>query len=143
MMEWRRSRAAADDSVLREIERRRSVVLPRDYQETVLSHSGGVPARQLFMVRGTERVFSRLISAEADRHPNLLDALEWTDDIPGRKVIPFATDPFGNLLCFSYMTPTVFTVTYLDMESGASTPITASFTSFLEGLRAPQGGAGR
>lgn len=129
MINWRRGRAA-DESILQAVERKLGVTLPADYRKTILTNSGGVPDKRVFAVRGQERVFSRLLSAEADRHPNLVDALAWTEG-GSRRLVPFATDPFGNMLCFAYVTDDFCTVAFAEAESGEITPVSPSFTAFL------------
>lgn len=129
MINWRRGRAA-DESILRAVENKLGVTLPADYRKTIMTASGGVPDRRSFTAGGQERVFSRLISAEAGRHPNLVDALEWVEG-SGRRLVPFATDPFGNMLCFAYVTDQFCTVAFVEAESGEITPLSPSFTAFL------------
>lgn len=140
MIEWKRYRTVTDDSVIRAVEQRTGRRLPPEYVQTALTHSGGVPLQRLFTVQEQDKVFNRLISLSPDQHPNLLDALAWAEHIPGRTVIPFATDVFGGLICFSFLTASFYSVVWADTETGAVTPIAGSFTDFLECLKAQQGG---
>lgn len=129
MIEWRRGRPG-DESILRAVEEKMGIALPADYRRLILAQSGATPLPRIFTLRGRERVFDRLLSAEAAKHPNLADALEWTTDFD-RRLVPFAVDPFGNLLCFSYSTDTACTVVFADLESGEVNPVSMSFTGLL------------
>lgn len=140
MLEWKSYRTITDDSVLREVEQRTGRRLPPEYAALALTYCGGVPQNRIFTVCEQEKVFNRLISAAPDKHPNLLDALAWVENAPGRTIIPFATDVFGNLLCFSILTATYYSVVWLDMETGTSIPLSVSFTGFMDSLQPRQGG---
>lgn len=140
MLEWKSYRTVTDDSVLREVEQRTGRRLPPEYAALALKYSGGVPQNRIFTVCEQPVVFNRLISAAPDKHPNLLDALTWVEDAPGRSLIPFATDVFGNLLCFNCLTATYYSIVWLEMETGVTIPLDVSFTHFMDSLRDKRGG---
>ena len=61
-----------------------------------------------------------------------MDALEWIDS--DDKLIPFAIDPFGNIICFSYSGETDPSIAFAETESDSVYPVSSSFSEFLSNL---------
>ena len=141
MLEWKSYHTVTDDSVIRAVEQRIGRRLPPEYVDVAMQYSGGAPMPRVFTVCEQEMVFNRLISVAPDRHPNLLDALAWAEDAAGPRLVPFATDVFGNLICFSCPDATAYySIVWRSMEDGGVIPFSLYFPAFLDSLRPPRGG---
>ncbi|WP_250675813.1 SMI1/KNR4 family protein [Paraclostridium ghonii] len=78
------------------------VKFPKDYIEIVMKNDGGYPNPNRFDLNGNEEVFNNLLSFDKEDCSNIIDNY---NDVKNRlieKIIPFAEDPFGNLICFDY-----------------------------------------
>ena len=53
-------------------------------------------------MNGNEEVFNNFLSFDEEDSSNIINAYNDVKDRLIEKVIPFAEDPFGNLLCFDY-----------------------------------------
>lgn len=80
------------------------VKFPNDYVEIIMKNDGGYPKPNRFNVNGNEEVFNNLLSLNEEDSSNLIDTYNDVEDRLVEKVIPFAEDPFGNLICFDYRT---------------------------------------
>ncbi|ANY65695.1 1,3-beta-glucan synthase regulator [Paenibacillus sp. BIHB 4019] len=78
------------------------VEFPVDYIECVLENNGARVSPELFEVAGKEKVFGNLITYDQDDDEFIVNVFhDYVDTLP-EKVIPFAFDPGGNLICFDY-----------------------------------------
>jgi hypothetical protein len=101
-VKWR----SPDEPVTREtIERAAKelgVKFPLDYIECVMVNNGAHVSPELFEVEGKEKVFGTLITYDKDDDEFIVNVFkDYSDTLP-KKVIPFAFDPGGNLICFDY-----------------------------------------
>ncbi|MBW9154791.1 SMI1/KNR4 family protein [Clostridium estertheticum] len=78
------------------------IEFPRDYVECIMKNDGGYPRPNRFNLNGNEEVFNNLLSFDEEDSSNIMEAYNDVKDRLIRKVIPFAEDPFGNLICFDY-----------------------------------------
>lgn len=142
LVTWRWNEPPLKEGDVAKIERLWSEKLPGDYLECARLNHGGHPTPPCFdMPNRTQAVFNRLLpfSGKTDR----LD-LVWIqirDRLPER-VYPFASDPFGNYLCFDYR-DSVPSVVFWDHEramadpSEAITTVCRSFSDLLQRLYNP------
>ncbi|WP_147536291.1 SMI1/KNR4 family protein [Bacillus marasmi] len=78
------------------------VKLPLEYIEIAMNYNGAHVSPDLFQVDGKERVFGTLLTFDAEDDEYILEVFnDYKDTIP-QKIIPFAFDPSGNLICFDY-----------------------------------------
>lgn len=78
------------------------IEFPRDYVECIIKNNGGYPKPNRFNLNGNEEVFNNFLSFDEEDSSNIINAYNDVKDRLIEKVIPFAEDPFGNLLCFDY-----------------------------------------
>ena len=63
-----------------------------------------------------EEVFNNLLSFDEEDSSNMIDTYNDVKDRLVEKVIPFAEDPFGNLICFDYRTNKQPTIVFWEHE---------------------------
>lgn len=131
MINWRSYHRAENGTIIKEIESKFGISLPSDYTLIAINYDGGIPDKKIFTAGGKQRVFSRLISIQPNKHPNVLDALEWIDS---NNFIPFALDPFGNIICFYISNPREIEISYIETETQTVYSVSSSFGAFINGL---------
>ncbi|NPC92046.1 SMI1/KNR4 family protein [Bacillus sp. WMMC1349] len=78
------------------------VKFPLDYIEVAMNYNGGHVSHKLFQVEGKEKVFGTLLTYDNEGDEYILDIFnDYKDTLP-KKIVPFAFDPSGNLICFDY-----------------------------------------
>ena len=131
-------RAACDEAILA-AERELGVRLPGDFVAVARVHQGRTPSPAAFtLADGSNSILNDLLHFEpAVSLGNLCQTWRQVRELLPAGVIPFAGDPFGNLLCFDYRAsasapPVLF---WAHDEPGAALqPVAASFTELLERL---------
>lgn len=135
VIKWLFKDKPLDEKQIIEVEKLFGFQFPDDYKKCVLENNGGYPEPNIFDCDDgrIEVVFNNLISF-TDENQNIKMFYEFSL----QKLIPFATDPFGNLLCFDFRdnasSPKI--IFYNCEESGSTliTPVCESFTDLLERL---------
>jgi hypothetical protein len=134
--DWFAEDDPVDESAVNSVAAKWGVKFPTKYVRIAAKYNGGCPDRDIFDVDGRpECVFDYLLTV-----PNGI--VEWYDDTKDRLpdgVYPFATDPFGNAICFDYRTGPKPTIVFWDHEAVIDDPrqvlpIAESFTAFLKHL---------
>lgn len=135
---WKGTRKADSPELLREVEHKYGIRYPHAYELIVMEYNAGIPDCSDFAAAGLgERVFGRLISVNREDHPNILDAALWQNDRTSEiKRIPFALDPFGNMICFRYGENGSCAVVFIDHETGREFYLADTFEKFLDMLYA-------
>lgn len=78
------------------------VKFPKDYIEIAVKNDGGYPKPNRFDLEGNEEVFGNLLSFDEGDYSNIINTYSDIKDRLIEKVIPFAEDLFGNMICFDY-----------------------------------------
>ena len=125
-----------DESTVESVAEAWGVRFPKKYVRIAAKYNGGCPDRDIFDVDGRpECVFDYLLTV-----PNeIIECYDDTKDRLPAGVYPFATDPFGNAICFDYRKGPKPKVVFWDHEAAADDPrqvlpIAESFTAFLKNL---------
>ncbi len=124
-----------DEKQITEVEQLFGYKLPDDFKKCIVINNGGSPVPNTFDCDDGRigAVFNNLLSF-TDVNINIRMFSEYAP----QKLIPFARDPFGNLLCFDYSTSEKFPkVVFYDCEGTSSkviNPICDSFTELLDRL---------
>ncbi len=67
-----------------------------------MDYNGAHVSPELFQVEGKEKVFGTLLTYDSEDDEHILEVFnDYKDTLP-KKIIPFAFDPSGNLICFDY-----------------------------------------
>ena len=86
-----------------QVEKEMGVVFPLLFIETVRKYNGGRPLNNVFDTEKTaEHVFSNLLTFNTSENNSILAVYRDNVERLPQGVIPFATDPGGNYICFDY-----------------------------------------
>lgn len=124
-----------DEDKIIEVEELFGFKLPSDYKQCILKNNGAYPEPNVFDSDDgrIETVFNNLISF-TDTNINI----KMFHKFSSQKLIPFARDPFGNLLCFDYSkdeeAPPIIFYNTEESEIGLTSQVCNSFTDLLERL---------
>lgn len=102
-IKWKNRKDEINDNVIQEFEDRFGVKFPNDYIECIKCNNGALPEPCFFKVKGKERIFGELLSFETNSRGNIYNTYNRIKEALPKKVIPFATDPSGNFICFDYI----------------------------------------
>jgi cell wall assembly regulator SMI1 len=92
----------ADDSIS-QVEKEMGIVFPHLFVETVKKYNGGRPLNNVFDTEKTkERVFSNFLTFNLSENNSIISIYRENAERFPSKVVPFATDPGGNYICFDY-----------------------------------------
>ncbi|MFI8710098.1 SMI1/KNR4 family protein [Bacillus sp. NPDC077411] len=128
------------DEQIQQLEQYLSIKFPNDFIECVKQYDGGYPHPKIFDIQGQDgSAFSYLLTLDSESKFSILRAYEGIKDRLVDKVYPFATDPYGNFLCFDYRNdheiPTIVFWEHEEEEmEKAIFPVCSSFTELLNSL---------
>ena len=127
------------DEVVRAVESQLGVVFPSDYRTVVAEHNGGRPKPNAVEIPGRrEAVVERLVRLDAGGGEDVPSAAAVLKDRGQGRLVPFASDPFGNLFCFQFARNAPSAVVFWEHESGSVSTICQTFTDLLALLRPPR-----
>ena len=120
------------------------VKFPKDFVKVMMKNDGAYPKPNRFNLNGNEEIFNNLLSFSEEDSSNMIDTYNDVKDRLVEKVIPFAEDPFGNLICFDYRTSNQPTIVFWEHEKAfndkesAMSYLCESFTDLLLMLYEPK-----
>ncbi|ARZ63328.1 MULTISPECIES: SMI1/KNR4 family protein [Bacillus cereus group] len=135
------SKTPVTNEEIQAVEQYLNIKLPNDFVACVKKYDGGYPNPKVFDVPGQdENVFSDLLTLHIEDEYSIVQNYNSVKDRLVAKVYPFASDPFGNLLCFDYRNSTESpTVVFWEHEEEnieeAIYPVCSTFTELLASLR--------
>ena len=135
---WKYGNPASDEAI-RSVETQLAIAFPADYRAIVAQHNGGRPKPNAVDAPGKrEVIMERLMSVDAGAKDNVAAATLVARKRHQSNLVPFASDPFGNLFCFQVAGKTPSAVVFWDHESGALTGICKTFPELLGMLHEPR-----
>jgi hypothetical protein len=102
-----------------ELQRIFGITFPKDYLECIKDNNRGYPHPKVFYVGNNSEVFNNLLNCELDDTYGILAEYNAIKDRLPEKVIPFARDPFGNLICFNYRESSEPTIVFWEHETAS------------------------
>ena len=118
---------------IRDIESKLELTLPNEYKKILLSHHGARPDKKRFVTSTkTERVLKTFVPVTSDYEINLFSLIEWLNLPQG--VIPFASTPSGDYICFRYEQNEDPVIVLYHHEIYSFEHVTNSFNQFLQSL---------
>ncbi len=144
-IKWRSDNLPVTETDIVKLEGVVGIVLPDSYKEIVKSYDNGRPRPRCFDLKNREGVvFNSLLSFSIPGGDNIFEVYNRTKSDIGKRVLPFADDPFGNLICFDYREtdnnpPIVFWDHEADSDAGEESLkfVANSFDEFLDMLYEP------
>ncbi|WP_336769970.1 SMI1/KNR4 family protein [Bacillus bombysepticus] len=129
------------DSEIKKVEDYFSIKLPNDFIECVKKYDGGYPRPKVFDIPGLdESTFNDLLTLHIDDKYSMVQRYENIKDRLIKGIYPFASDSFGNFLCFDYrINPESPTIVFWDHEEEeveeSIYPVCSTFQELLDNLR--------
>lgn len=117
------------DELISKVESLYSIQIPDDLKSILKESNGGVPSKRLFDDgKSKKHEMKTLLSYNRSDIENVYSAFEVLKEIDS-KLIPFANDPAGNLICYDGSK-----VVYWNHETDEIEPIADSVTEFFDKL---------
>ena len=145
-IDWIASGGSVERAVIGRYGEQINVKLPKQYVEIALENNGAHPTFDVFDIKGREEaVLDSLLEFNPEAGPDIFQYYDIFKSNSGiDRVLPFARDPFGNLICFDYREtdsnpPIVFWDHEADSDAGEESLkfVANSFDEFLDMLYEP------
>ena len=114
-----------DVKQLEVIERYFNIILPRDYKNILNECNRGKPEPARFDISNRKECI-------IDYMINLEDIIKISNNIKDIKMIPIATDPFGNIVGYIISDNKIGSINFWNHEDKDITLVASSFKNFLE-----------
>ncbi len=102
-IQWLLPHKPVSEAEINQLGRAMGIAFPADYMECARLNHGGHPKPGLFDFEGhPEAVFDKLLSYDPSSKGYILAVYRFTRERLSGNIIPFANDPFGNLICFEF-----------------------------------------
>ena len=101
-IKWRSWDEPVTKEEVEHVGKKLGVKFPSDYIEVAMNYNGAHVSPELFQVEGKEKVFGTLLTYDNEDDEYILEVFSDYNDTLPKKIIPFAFDPSGNLICFDY-----------------------------------------
>jgi len=129
------------DESVSSVEKKFGVKFPVDYIDIIRNNDGGYPVPNRFNLQGNEEVLNNLLSFHEEDCCYIVNTYCDINERLVDKIIPFAEDPFGNMICFDYRNDDTNPIvvfwdnekSYTDKE-GAIYHICDSFSELIQSL---------
>lgn len=136
-IKWKYAGPSISEEDIRSLEGVLAVALPADYKSFILEHDGARPKpNAIDLPDGREVVMERLLRVEAGAKGNLPSAAKALKKQGEQSLVPFGSDPFGNLFCFKYSGKTAKAVVFWNHENSSTEKICGTFSELLKSLHA-------
>lgn len=131
-IKWKYAGPSISEEDLRSLEGVLAVALPADYRTFIREHNGARPKpNAIDLPGGRQVVMERLLRVEAGAKGNLASASEALRKQGELSLVPFGSDPFGNLFCFKYSGKTAKAVVFWNHENRSTEKICETFSELL------------
>ncbi|MFP7493403.1 SMI1/KNR4 family protein [Terribacillus saccharophilus] len=101
-VKWRSWDEPVTKKEVENVEETLGVKFPLDYIEVAMNFNGAHVSPELFRVEGKNKVFGTLLTYDNEDDEHIVEVFnDYKDTLP-EKIVPFAFDPAGNLICFDY-----------------------------------------
>ena len=127
-MNWKYKEPLKDKNVFKEIEDKYDIKIPDTLNRLVIDANGATPEKYRVMVNNTERVFASVLSYNRGDSDNVYTSL---DRFVKKGLLPFGTDPFGNIFCIELKSNKVV---FWNHELDKTVPAHSSLSTFINSL---------
>lgn len=131
-MNWKYVKPLKKTDSIYDFEESEKVEFPDSYIATVKKFNGGRPEKSIYDTDKTkERTIKSLLSFNDDDRETIRRTAENLKEELNGKYIAFASDNFGNLICFDKKD---MSVVFFDLETLNTEKIANDFSAFLDKL---------
>jgi len=136
---WKWTDLPLNKTTIEQTEKTLNVKFPNDYVKTIMKYNGGYSSIKYFNCGNKkDLVFDSLLNLKAGEDDvSLVETYNNIKDRLPNNIVPFASDPFGNFICFNFNDKPA-TVCFWDHEIAFSdvdksiTRLSSSFSEFLD-----------
>jgi hypothetical protein len=126
---WKYIKPLASETAIDEFEQENNIIFPSDLKSCLIKNNGGRPSKNIFDTEcSKEKVFKALLSFNKSDIENIYMVFLVLDN-EKKGLVPFASDPSGDLLCLRNNA----IVLYLH-ETGGLEKVANSFSELLSKL---------
>jgi len=125
---WELKIDVKNPNIFDEVEKEYGVEIPENLRTLIIEANAGMPDKNLFYVNGVEKVFGVMLSYNREDYDNIFTALEIMEN---KRIIPFASDPAGNLICYHNDKKVVV---YINHETDEELSTDKSLEEFINSL---------
>lgn len=103
IMQWKFIKTLENKDIIKLYEEKYQITFPKEFISLIERYNGGRPRPNNFNCKSISGcVFKSLLSFNPNDRENIFNTKECLKDELPENLIPFATDPAGNLICFKY-----------------------------------------
>ena len=139
---WKYNRGPVSDKIVAGVEKTFNVKFPEDYIGCIKTNNGGRPDPRVFDFEGHgEAVFSSLLHFDLKKKGSITSIYDHIKKRLPNNVFPFASDSFGNYLCFDYRNSDSPIIVFWNHEipgDAAIRSVCSSITELLGKLYSPR-----
>ncbi|MEI6605488.1 MAG: SMI1/KNR4 family protein [Verrucomicrobiota bacterium] len=136
-IEWRFSEGKISKSIIENFEEKMKLKFPQSYVNLVVKANRATPTPENFCTKkGTKHVFNYLIDWDENKEDNIISTYNYFSQEHDKSIIPFADDPFGNLICFNFIDNAKEpSIVFWDHELDVFHSIKDNFDAFINDLK--------
>jgi hypothetical protein len=135
-IKWKYIKKLESENLIQAFETETDYKFEDAFKACVSENNGGRPSPNVFDTENTKgRTFKSLLSFNASDTSNVRAFNDSAGDDIGEKYIAFATDDFGNLICFERASGRVV---FWNHETGVVEPVADGFDMFINKLYAAE-----
>ncbi len=101
-IQWMNAKENLSNVEIKYVEDYFKVTFPEDYTNCIKKFDGAYPLPNAFFIGDDEETFNNLLTLHKHEKNFLINMYENIKDRIIVHIVPFARDPFGNLICFDY-----------------------------------------
>ncbi|WP_027340214.1 SMI1/KNR4 family protein [Halonatronum saccharophilum] len=113
---WKFAKEDVKEDRVNQIEEKLNIKFPKDYIECIMNNNGARPRPNAFDIKERSEITIKSLLRVDEEEGNLLDTYEWIKGRLPENIYPFASDNFGNYICFDYRENKVPNVVFWDHE---------------------------
>jgi hypothetical protein len=146
-IKWLFTKNKSNQQEIIKIEKLFNIKFPKDYIDCAVQNHSGAPSPDVYDFKNhKEAVFEWLLSLDTESTSYIVNDYNMIKDRLAVNIYPFASDPFGNYICFDYRVgkDKPPKIVFWDHEIASGDPekaisyICDSFTELLEKLYDPE-----
>lgn len=135
-MKWKYQKGRFDSGMMQAMESMLDIKFPESYKKIVEDFNAAIPVLRCFYSGHRSRIVEGLLSWDPDVRPTVVDMYRILKKDGDPKLVPFANDPFGNMICFDFNSrdSQFIPIVFWNHEFSRIELIAPSFSDFIANL---------
>jgi hypothetical protein len=131
-LDWKYVKPLKNPEAVQHFELKNAIRIPDSLKKFILEFNGGRPSLSSFDTDiNKERVFKTLLSYNEDDIENIYKVIDMFKIGNVLKLLPFASDPFGNYICIDFHQNSIV---FWNHETEKTEFISEGFNEFIQSL---------